>query len=530
MPLDTNFAVVTVILGGLLVWSLTQKADAPKAEIDPRTFSPPFDGPVDMDIEKVVGKKPGTDARAPQLKQHIINIVDYLQGQKTKFDVMMRDMSGTATVADLERKHKQVANELRYTIAQCSNWSSDFIVWRRMLVDFGEDEWVKTHMPEFAVPDNVRNNLTEYERSVTQNVFQHNQMNVIQYENMAQDDYTALNQNQRYNADADDAFMVHKGGQYKDYSGGGYIDQVFMNTDGQSDDVTLDAAQEMHGQTSHNPIPKTQYLTQTNQDAYNTLSPDGRLGSGALDDRADDHDMRAQNLANQAAQGGDTTTLAGGGAFTKAKQTETDDTLSPAPYMKAANEQITADAKQLAARVAELEKASKVKEAVAEDVAQDLDVGESGGISKGVTAEQAAVYTPAPATTSQANESDAAPAKPKPQIPEQASGGAVVGRQSLPQIAGKKRYREDTSGTDPFVAVVTGKEKKVKPSPAVVPPDPEEEELDLTEGTKRGGADPELGPERRGDLEASENQPVQLTAPATGTVTEEPLGGGKGKE
>ena len=133
MPLDTNFAVVTVILGGLLIWSMTQKADAPPAEIDPRKYSPPFDGPVDMDIEDVVGKKPDKDARAPQLMQHIRNIVDYLTKQKTKFDVMMRDLSGTATIADLERKHGQVANEIRYTIAQCSNWSSDFIMWRRAL-------------------------------------------------------------------------------------------------------------------------------------------------------------------------------------------------------------------------------------------------------------------------------------------------------------------------------------------------------------------------------------------------------------
>ena len=89
------------------------------AEIDPKKYSPPFDGPVDMDIEEIVGKKPDKDARAPQLQQHIRNIVDYLTKQKTKFDVMMRDLSGTATIADVERKHMQVANEIRYTIAQC---------------------------------------------------------------------------------------------------------------------------------------------------------------------------------------------------------------------------------------------------------------------------------------------------------------------------------------------------------------------------------------------------------------------------
>ena len=116
---------------------------------------------------------------------------------------MMRDLSGTATIADLERKHGQVANEMRYTIAQCSNWSSDFIMWRRMLEEMGEDEWVRDNMPEFAVPDNVRSNLEAYERTVTQNLHQHNQMNVIQYEGPGtQEEFIGLNQNQRYNADA----------------------------------------------------------------------------------------------------------------------------------------------------------------------------------------------------------------------------------------------------------------------------------------------------------------------------------------
>ena len=287
MPLDTNFAVVTVILGGLLIWSMTQKADAPPAEIDPHIYSPPFDGPVDMDIEDVVGKKPDKDARAPQLQQHIRNIVDYLTKQKTKFDIMMRDLSGTATIADLERKHGQVANEIRFTIAQCSNWSSDFIMWRRMLEEMGESEWVRTNMAEFNVPDNVRSNLEAYERTVTQNYHQHNQMNVVQYDGPGtQDDYTALNQNQRYNADGDDTYMrgaykgdVYDEGGYKTI-GGGYVDKMFTSHDMQSDDVNFDDAQRMHGQTSYNPMD-TYYdqpqRTQTNRDVYNTLSEEGRL-------------------------------------------------------------------------------------------------------------------------------------------------------------------------------------------------------------------------------------------------------------
>ena len=38
MPLDTNFAVVTVILGGLLIWSMTSKVEEPMdldEDVDP---------------------------------------------------------------------------------------------------------------------------------------------------------------------------------------------------------------------------------------------------------------------------------------------------------------------------------------------------------------------------------------------------------------------------------------------------------------------------------------------------------------
>ncbi len=90
-----------------------------------------------------------------------------------------------------------------------------------------------------------------------------------------------------------------------------------------------------------------------------------------------------------------------------------------------------------------------MKEAVANDGAQDLNVKQSGGIAKGVSVEDAAVYQPAPATTCEANESDAAPAKPKPEIPPQAVVPPVQ-TQSLPQIAGKKTVSRRHRGYGPF--------------------------------------------------------------------------------
>jgi hypothetical protein len=350
-----------------------------------------------------------------------------------------------------------------------------------------------------------------------------------------QGDFSKLNANQRFNVEADDTFMVDKAAQkpgtYQDYSGGGYISSVFQNVDS-GDDVTIETAQAMHGQTVANPQlgASAHQRTQTNTDAFNTLNQGGVLGSGNMDDRADDHDMRDQNFLNQKAKGGDATTLVGGESFTKAKTNETNDDLSPAPYMQAPNEQITADAKQLAARVAELEKAAKVKEVVAEDGNQDLGVGQSGGIPKGVPVAQAAVYQAPEATPSQANETDAIPKKPVAKAPAASSGGPVVKPVPLPgfESIGEKRKRDTTGVTEnPFVAVKIGSKKTKYPAlpPAVM--EDIQEELDLTGGTKRGGTDPELGPERRGDLEASENDPIQLTGPSTGTVTEEPLGGTK---
>ena len=99
--------------------------------------------------------------------------------------------------------------------------------------------------------------------------------------------------------------------------------------------------------------------------------------------------------------------------------------------------------------------------------------------------------------------------------------------QSLPQVAGKKRFREDTAGSDPFIAINTDK-KKAKPAPEDTPEEDQEEEefLDLTTGKKRGGTETGFGPETRGDIEASENVPIQLTAPETETVTQAPLGAG----
>ena len=151
MPLDTNFMVVSLILAGLTIWAITQKADTPP-ERNTYIYNAGFDAPDDVEMEEVLGKKPEKDARAPAIKDAIIRRYQYLSTQRSKFDGQMRDISGTATVADLERKHGALAQELRYTIAQCSNWAADFVEWKSMLVQMDEGEWVKLHLIELNSP------------------------------------------------------------------------------------------------------------------------------------------------------------------------------------------------------------------------------------------------------------------------------------------------------------------------------------------------------------------------------------------
>ena len=164
-----------------------------------------------------------------------------------------------------------------------------------------------------------------------------------------------------------------------------------------------------------------------------------------------------------------------------------------------------------------------MKETVAQDGTQDLDISQSGGISKGVPAEDNAVYQPAPATVSEADETDAAPAKPPPMIPQQAVVPPIM-PQALPQVAGRKRFREDTAGSDPFIAIKVDK-KKSKPAPPTEDEDTqEEEEFDLTGGEKREGEDPLLGPERRDDVELQDVKPQMYKSPEE--TTQAPLGAG----
>ena len=130
--------------------------------------------------------------------------------------------------------------------------------------------------------------------------------------------------------------------------------------------------------------------------------------------------------------------------------------------MRAPNEQVTSDVKALKAKVEARREAAKTKETVAVDVNQDLTVGESGGVAKGVTPADAAVYEPAPATYGEANETDAAPAKPKPKVPPASTGGPTVKVAPLPgfESIGDKRKRDSTGVAEkPFVALNTGKKK-----------------------------------------------------------------------
>jgi hypothetical protein len=275
--------------------------------------------------------------------------------------------------------------------------------------------------------------------------------------------------------------------------------------------------------------------TQTNDDAYDTRNNiDGALGAGIFDDRANDMDLATKHKdAQTAIHSGDQSQLIDGSdAFSKANVSGAGASKLPTdPYKKQKDEHIT----NLEKKVDELQKGQteivdalkesmKAKEDKAADANQDLPLADVGEVPKGIPVEDSAVYVPPTATKEEVVEEDAAPKKPTPKVPEREAVAETSTAPGLPKepaskILGQKRLREEDEGEpekkkgkkDPYVAI------KTTPDPPVTTE---------TGGTKRGGDDPEIGPEQRGDLEASENIPTQVTEPTIPeTVTDEPLAG-----
>ena len=92
MPLDKNFMVVTVILGGLLVWSMTQKAEKP--------LEVPYDDKMDDQWDDT----PLKDPRSMEAWQ----IIEYIQKKVEELISWRREMDTVFLSDDNPWKRTQV--------------------------------------------------------------------------------------------------------------------------------------------------------------------------------------------------------------------------------------------------------------------------------------------------------------------------------------------------------------------------------------------------------------------------------------
>ena len=505
--------VVTVILGGLLIWSMTQKVEKPEQE--------PMYVDTDDDWGNVKLKK---DPTVDNIKRYIEEVCnDMIQVRQEMDRMFLSDDNPARTLQDLQRHepdwYKRYDMLKRKALFELDNF-------KNLVIDLnqrGQGQWVTEHAIVLRTPTEVLAALEVYKEknSYTQYVKTNNQLNVMKVEGAENaEDYMDYSAGGKFNEDARDGYINSKGNKDAFYS----LDE--------GDDLDMAASEKIIQNTSFTSNVQHVHLhgrggqgeyqqqgmdlgdygggTYLNDDPYDNRNPDGKLGAslggGGMSDMANDVDIRDMQDRNQKLPKGDTTTLVNDEAFSKASISATKDANLPRdPFQQAPNDQIQS---KLVKQVSDLKQSiedvkKKLNEEKTKDPRQDMTVNEAGGIAAGVDVAGAANYEPAEATESEANETDAVPSKPKPP-PIAPEGIASTARQrGIPgfEEIGQKR------GRDPFVALNTDPKK----SKTVVPPSPSpspEPELDLTAapgGTKREFAEPETrkdvaeqdtGPER----------------------------------
>ena len=490
MPIDQNFIVITVVLAGLLVWSMTKKTEElVMMEQD------------DDSSEEEYLKDVPYDKGMVDILQWMQRMCQSLVNRRQEMDaIFLGNKFQAKTLNDLLQEAPRWAGQfdLLYRDAIAANDTFQVMV-QKLNQDFGEDgkKWVRDNQKVIQIPVETRDQLNSYKHGGSYT--QYNQMNVQQRydEHMPySDDYNDMNPNQQFNKYGD-SFMVAKAAQKPG---------VFQQVD-QGDDVTMDVASGIYHNTPTNAPAKGQASnqTQTNDDVYNTLNPDGKLGSGALNGVAMDTDVRQVNDAQNRAAG----SVPSGGSYVVAVSqggTAPDPKIPKGSFQQVQNDQISklqsdVTVLQMGAAAAAQEKANKA----AQDGAQNVPPTESGKIPVSIpVGEQATILPPV-------DETDAAPSKPPPQIPPTEVVPSTSKVAPIPgfEEIGQKRVRDRIS--DPFVALQSDKKKKPKPEPKEETKEQApEEELDLTGagGTKRGGDDPILTPESRGDIKTSDkNKP-----------------------
>lgn len=493
---DKNFIVVSVILGGLLVWSLVRTPEKPEPQQtfyimpgDDRQYAIEGDEPDDAEMAEKE-KMPGRDATAQAIMGYIASMNNQIMGYRQEVDqIFLGDQQPWRNTTDLERDAPQWLEAFNNLYALCARLGDEFkLLQQRLTNDFGEGAWVAANMNLLQFPVEVRLVLDGYKKGSTYQQVYIASMNVVSANRpQTQNEYQGLNTNQQFNERGDD---------YPRGSGTGTDKDVFMGTASQQDPVTMDKATVWLRDTSSNPQPGTggsgQQTLANDDEAFNTLNSDGRLGGGNMGDRADDTDMRDQDkIAKAAATDTASAKASLSSGFATAQTSSQKPTLPSHPYQNAPNDQLQRSIDAIGRQQAEiasavLKLAASKKEETAKDNDQNLPVKDAGTIPKGTPVDAAATYHEPAADASEVNETDAAPAKPEP-LP---IAPATVPSTSKPtQIAGRKTKREEFD----YVALNTGpdpKKAKQTTQEAVVPPPPSPEPEPET-GTKRESGEPE---------------------------------------
>ena len=137
--------VVTVILGGLLVWSMTQKVEKP--------LEVPYDDKMDDEWDDTPLKR---DPEAAAIIEYIGKKVEELVSWRREMDnIFLSDDNPARSLADLERnapKWFQAFQELEKFAVNLSDEFKKLIV---SLNNLGEQEFVSSHSEIFGVPQEV---------------------------------------------------------------------------------------------------------------------------------------------------------------------------------------------------------------------------------------------------------------------------------------------------------------------------------------------------------------------------------------
>ena len=319
MPVDKNFIVVTAILGGLLVWAMVREPEKPPAQ-HTTYIMPPDDRPI-YDEDSPMGEreddpKLARDPTAAQIMQYMKDVASRILKYRAEMDAVFAG-GGHRSTSDLEQNAPKWYKAFNDLYAWCTYTMDEFKGLQvRLNEEFGETSWVAASLNLIQIPAETRLMLDGYKSgTIYQQVYVH-RLSVVRPQDsrpQTQQDYMRLNTNQQYNENADDYPMQN---QDRD---------VFRGGGGKSDSMNLDKAASMVQTTTSNPARGSYggtgsgHQVLTNNDAFNTLNPDGQLGGGNMASRASDTDMRDQDKISKSKDTASLLNSSGSQAFLRNK-------------------------------------------------------------------------------------------------------------------------------------------------------------------------------------------------------------------